>query len=253
MTTVVTTSASEPTHEVNQSSTQEKGCGALRAGSAHTDCDRTKVHGDKMETTSRERLAEIRTLTEEDVALHELIRVIMQGWPESEDKLHILVRPYFSQRVEMTLHDGLIFDRDKVVVPSGAIVIETVLPVTAVPPPQGSEVYCSDQVDLLETGKDTTLCHNMCDVGAGLKQVVDLSRKATGSDCLGIGANKEPRQGRIDTGLASMVCQHCVMSKDLLNGASLPIPIVPTQRKKRGRPPRCGRVMYGVKVPYWPQ
>ena len=53
MTTVVTTSASEPTHEVNQSSTQEKGCGALRAGSAHTDCDRTKVHGDKMETTLR--------------------------------------------------------------------------------------------------------------------------------------------------------------------------------------------------------
>ena len=96
VTTVVTTSASDPTREVNRSSTQEKGCGALRAGSAHTDCDRTKVHGDKMETTSRERLAEIRTLTEEDVALHELKRVIMQGWPESEDKLHMLVRPYFS-------------------------------------------------------------------------------------------------------------------------------------------------------------
>ena len=247
VTTVVTTSASEPTHEVNQSSTQEKGCGALRAGSAHTDCDRTKVHGDKMETTSRERLAEIRTLTEEDVALHELKRVIMQGWPESEDKLHILVRPYFSRRSEMTLHDGLIFDRDKVVVPSEAIVIETVLPVIAVPPPQGSEVYHSDQMDLLETGKDATLCHNMCDVGVGPKQVVDLNRKATGSDCLGVGANKEPpmpRQDHIDKGLASMVCQHCVMGKDLLNGASFPIPIVPPQRRKRGRPPRCGRVTY---------
>ena len=171
----------------------------------------------------------------------------MQGWPESEDKLHMLVRPYFSHRVEMTLHDGLILDRDKVVVPSGAIVIETVLPVTAVPPPQDSEVYCSDQVDLQETGKDATLCHNMCDVDVGLKQVVDLSRKATGSDCLGVGANKEPpmpRQDHTDTGLASMVYQHCVMGKDLLNGASLPIPIVPPQRKKRGRPPRCGRVMY---------
>ena len=149
----------------------------------------------------------------------------------------------------MTLHDGLIFNRDKVVVPSGAIVIETVLPVTAVPPPQGSEVNHSGQVDLLEMGKDATVCHNVCDVavGVGPKQVVDLSRKATGSDCLGIGANKEPpmpRQDHIDIGLASMVCQHCVMGKDLLNGASLPSPIVPPQRRKRARPPRCDRVTY---------
>ena len=57
--------------------------------------DWSKVNAVKTLPISEERLSDMRSLTEEDEALQKLKRVIMEGWPETKDKLHVLVKPYF--------------------------------------------------------------------------------------------------------------------------------------------------------------
>ena len=41
---------------------------------------------------SEERLSDMRSLTEEDKAIQQLKRVIMEGWPETKDKVHVFMR-----------------------------------------------------------------------------------------------------------------------------------------------------------------
>ena len=41
----------------------------------------------------------------------------MKGWPDTRKELPDQVTPYFSYRDELTLHDGLIFKEENVVVP----------------------------------------------------------------------------------------------------------------------------------------
>ena len=80
--------------------------------------DKSKVHDVKTLPITEERLSEMRSLTEEDKALQQLKRVIMMGWPESKDKLHGLVGPYFPYRDEITLQEGIIFCGERVIVPT---------------------------------------------------------------------------------------------------------------------------------------
>ena len=80
--------------------------------------DWSEVNAVKALPISEERLSDMRSLTQDHVALQQLKRVIMEGWPETKDKLHVLVEPYFPYRNEMTLHDGIIFRGERVVVPA---------------------------------------------------------------------------------------------------------------------------------------
>ena len=78
--------------------------------------DWSEVNAVKALPISEERLSDMRSLTEEYEALQQLKRVIMEGWPETKDKLHVLVEPYFPYRDAMTLHDGIIFSGERVIV-----------------------------------------------------------------------------------------------------------------------------------------
>ena len=80
--------------------------------------DRSEVHAVKTLPILEERLSEMRSLGEEDEALQQPKRFIMKGWPETKDKLHGLVEPYFPYRDEITLQDGIIFCGERIIVPT---------------------------------------------------------------------------------------------------------------------------------------
>ena len=66
---------------------------------------------------SEERINEIRTETRKDHSLQCLAEIILKGWPEEKKFARELTHPYFDMRDELTLHDGLIFKANAVVVP----------------------------------------------------------------------------------------------------------------------------------------
>ena len=66
---------------------------------------------------SKERLAEFRRESSNDETLTALKRVIIVGWPETKNQLPAQLSPYFTFRDELTVHDGLIFKGEQVIVP----------------------------------------------------------------------------------------------------------------------------------------
>ena len=64
-----------------------------------------------------ERLKQLKTATQSDETMQALKTVILKGWPDTRKELLDQVTPYFSYRDELTLHDGLIFKGENVVVP----------------------------------------------------------------------------------------------------------------------------------------
>jgi hypothetical protein len=54
----------------------------------------------------------------QDVAMHELRQVILQGWPGHRAEVPDAARPYFDFRDQMTLRDRLIFKVSVVVIPA---------------------------------------------------------------------------------------------------------------------------------------
>ena len=63
------------------------------------------------------RLEEIRQETQVDKVMQVLTKVILQGWPNEKSSVHPLALPYFYQREELTVQNGLIFRGERVVVP----------------------------------------------------------------------------------------------------------------------------------------
>jgi hypothetical protein len=66
---------------------------------------------------SKDRLAAIKTATENDYACRALKEVILEGWPESKQDMAPEVTPYFAYRDEMTVIDGIILRGERVVIP----------------------------------------------------------------------------------------------------------------------------------------
>ena len=66
---------------------------------------------------SEERLAEFRRETSNDETLTVLKRVIIEGWPDTKNELPVQISPYFTFRDELTVHDGLVFKGEQVIVP----------------------------------------------------------------------------------------------------------------------------------------
>lgn len=64
------------------------------------------------------RLDELRQATEEDYVLQTLKSVILSGWPDNKDDLPPGIEQYFPFRTELTVHDGLVFKGEQVIVPT---------------------------------------------------------------------------------------------------------------------------------------
>ena len=62
------------------------------------------------------RLEEIRQETQPDETMQVLMKVILQGWPDDKSSVSSLALPYFNQRDELTVQNGLIFRGEQVVV-----------------------------------------------------------------------------------------------------------------------------------------
>ncbi|KAK2564108.1 Retrovirus-related Pol polyprotein from transposon 412 [Acropora cervicornis] len=62
-------------------------------------------------------LREIQQATEDDENLQALKAVILRGWPDDRSQLPEQTTPYFSMRDELSLHDGVIFRGQRIVVP----------------------------------------------------------------------------------------------------------------------------------------
>ena len=63
------------------------------------------------------RIQKIRSETSEDEALQQLRSTIQHGWPETKDTVPNLVLPYFNIRDELSIHDGLVYRGERIVIP----------------------------------------------------------------------------------------------------------------------------------------
>ena len=75
------------------------------------------IHMTKYLPISEQRLHAIRQATEEDDTLQLLRQVVLEGWPEDKSDVPSLVMPYFSFRDEISIHDGLLFRGERVIIP----------------------------------------------------------------------------------------------------------------------------------------
>ena len=63
-------------------------------------------------------IQEIQKHTETDPDLQALQTIIKDGWPESKDKVKPLLHCYYPFREELTIQNGVIFKRERVVIPT---------------------------------------------------------------------------------------------------------------------------------------
>ena len=71
-------------------------------------------------SASDETIARIRKTTDEDHDMNSLKTVIRQGWPDNKAAVPYSLATYFSFRDELSIHDGLIFKGERLVIPSSA-------------------------------------------------------------------------------------------------------------------------------------
>jgi hypothetical protein len=63
-------------------------------------------------------LKELQEETRKDPVMQKLRHVILNGWPERKSHLSQSIQSYCDYREELTIHDELIFKRNKVVIPT---------------------------------------------------------------------------------------------------------------------------------------
>lgn len=67
---------------------------------------------------SDERIIQLRNETRNDQCLEMLKQFIMQGWPKDKHQVPVEISMYFSMRDELSVHDGIIFRGERIVVPN---------------------------------------------------------------------------------------------------------------------------------------
>ena len=63
------------------------------------------------------KLEEIRAGTDADAVLPEVMKLTKSGRPDREGAMYPELKPYFASRYELSVHDGLLFYRDRLVIP----------------------------------------------------------------------------------------------------------------------------------------
>lgn len=71
---------------------------------------------DNVKVTS-ERLAQLQKATEQDPTMQSLKNTILIGWPDVRDKVPIAIRDYWHFREELTLHNGILFKNQRIIIP----------------------------------------------------------------------------------------------------------------------------------------
>ena len=68
-------------------------------------------------TVSRERLAQLQKATEQDTVLQTFKTTVLVGWPEQKSQVHIPIRDYWSYRDDISLHNGILFKCQRIIIP----------------------------------------------------------------------------------------------------------------------------------------
>ena len=68
-------------------------------------------------TVSSERLAQLQKATEQDTGLQTLKTTMLVGWPEQKSHVPIPIRDYWNYRDEISLHNGILFKRQRIIIP----------------------------------------------------------------------------------------------------------------------------------------
>ena len=68
-------------------------------------------------TISSERLPQLQKATEQDPAMQTLKTTILMGWPEQREDVQVHIREYWNFREELTLHNGILFKNQRVIIP----------------------------------------------------------------------------------------------------------------------------------------
>ena len=65
------------------------------------------------------RLLEIKTKQQEDQACSQVAQYCREGWPAENSREDPDVHPFFAVRDELTLQDGILLSRTRLVIPAG--------------------------------------------------------------------------------------------------------------------------------------
>ena len=68
-------------------------------------------------TVSSERLALLQKATEQETVLQTLKTTVLVGWPEQKSQVPIPIRDYWNYRDEISLHNGILFKRQHIIIP----------------------------------------------------------------------------------------------------------------------------------------
>ena len=66
---------------------------------------------------SSERLPQLQKATEQDPVMQTLKTTILIGWPERRGEVPVQIREFWNYREELTLHNGIIFKNQQVIIP----------------------------------------------------------------------------------------------------------------------------------------
>lgn len=66
---------------------------------------------------SCERLPQLQKATEQDPVMQTLKTTILIGWPERREEVPVQIREFWNYREELTLHNGIIFKNQRVIIP----------------------------------------------------------------------------------------------------------------------------------------
>ena len=66
---------------------------------------------------SSERLGQLQKATEMDTVLQSLKTTVLVGWPELKSQVPIPIREYWNYRDEISLHNGILFKRQRIIIP----------------------------------------------------------------------------------------------------------------------------------------
>ena len=67
---------------------------------------------------SSERLPQLQKATEQDPVMQTLKTTILIGWPERREEVPVQIREYWNYREELTLHNGILFKNQRVIIPN---------------------------------------------------------------------------------------------------------------------------------------
>ena len=71
---------------------------------------------DTVKITS-ERLSQLQKATEQDPVMQALKSTVLIGWPDTKEQVPLTVRDYWNFREELTLHNGVLFKNQRIIIP----------------------------------------------------------------------------------------------------------------------------------------